>query len=127
MKNIIKILFVGLLLAATSTPAFSTEPEIVVSVSKEGEYMMPPKKGHRVPGMQVFCVIDFISKNIKVSAQTGISHDVVSYELWDEYGEVLHTCYFNDYEMVEYMSNVSGTYKIRLIMQDDIYFGYVEL
>ena len=52
---------------------------------------------------------------------------IISYELWDETGENIVAAYPDDYDMVVYMSSLTGCYQLRLVTAESTYIGYIEL
>ena len=80
-----------------------------------------PKKGNRMPAQKETCVIDFVN----VSIRSTILNEIISYELWDETGEYIVMTYWDDADMVEFISTLTGCYQLRLVTVDTSYTGYI--
>lgn len=80
-------------------------------------------RGRRTPARHIYCLIDFDVKGISIENDT----EILSYELWNEEGESLIVAYPEDEQMVEFMSGLKGTYQLRLVTEECLYVGYVEL
>lgn len=83
----------------------------------------PPLRGHRIPSPATTCTIDFENDRI----ETSIPYEIIAYELWDEDGVDTIVSYTSDYDIVEFMSTVSGVFQFRLITVERTYVGYLEL
>ena len=82
-----------------------------------------PSKGYRVPAAPVICTIDFESHRIA----TSIPYEIIAYELWDEDGTAQIVSFASDYDLVEYMSCMSGAFQLRLVSSERTYVGYIDL
>ena len=71
----------------------------------------------------MYCTIDFENHRI----ETSIPYDIIAYELWDEDGVDTIVSYPSDYDIVEFMSTVSGAFQLRLITVERTYVGYLDL
>ena len=97
---------------------------ISVSLAQsDNEYREKPEKGHRTSPTYETCVIDF--SNFAIATER--IPMIISYELWDGTGEEIVVSYPNDYDMVTFMSSLSGCYQLRLVTEDSTYIGYIEL
>lgn len=104
--------------------AFSFVAEsTVISMAKKPTRKDLPTKGHRMPSEKVVCVIDFTSGQIMVET----SSPVISYELRDEEGETMIVGFSSDSDLVEFMTSLQGVYQIRLVTDEYLYIGYIEL
>ena len=52
---------------------------------------------------------------------------VISYELRDEEGETMIVGFSSDSDLVEFMTSLQGVYQIRLVTDEYLYIGYIEL
>ncbi len=77
----------------------------------------------RIPTTPILCTIDFENHRIELSTTDFIT----TYELWDEDGMFLLASYTTDSEFVGNLSNLTGAYQLRLVGEDHIYMGYLEL
>ena len=127
MKKLLTYLTIALSLIVglgTKLKAEQSSPQIIVSLSQE-EDEIPEKNpfGWRMPAVPTTCMVDF--------ANLSITFDrlpiVLSYELWDETGDIMLISYFSDYDMVTFMSSLSGYYQLRLVTEGNTYIGYIEL
>lgn len=91
------------------------------SVDDEGKDM--PSKGKRIPSAPITCMIDFENHRI----ETSIPYNITAYELWDDDGIDTIVSYTSDYDIVEFMTTVSGVFQLRLITVERNYVGYLEL
>lgn len=82
-----------------------------------------PPKGFRMPVASTRCTIEF--ENLRIELST--SEIILTYELWDEDGITLMASFASDYEFVDFLSGLSGGYQLRLIGEDHVYIGYLEL
>lgn len=116
----------GICLTIISTGALAaTEPiniglTIVQEVDKGKEF---PSKGQRLPAASVICTIDFENHRIV----TSIPYAITAYELWDEERDASIVSYPTDYELVEYISCLSGVFQLRLVTSEGVYIGYLDL
>lgn len=125
MKRIFVLLIIGANLLASSLPtvAASEDQTIEMMVDEEPEVGERPSKGIRMPSHSKECTIDFGNHRIELST----SEFILSYELRDEDGTLTLASYASDAEFVEFLSGVSGTYQLRLIGEEHVYIGYLEL
>ncbi len=112
----------------THSTAFSNSTDtdqITVTLQPEDDPDIPdlPVKGPRIPAPVPLCVIDFCSHGIEFSG----ADIIINYELWDEEGVVVLASYDNDYDMVMYLTNLSGCYQLRLVTDGGSYIGYLSL
>ncbi len=104
------------------TLAVSVKTEITLQDERPDKGIQPDK-GHRIPSAPVICTIDFENHRI----ETSIPYEIIAYELWDEDGIDTIVSYPSDYDIVEFMSTVSGAFQLRLITVEHTYIGYLEL
>ena len=98
--------------------------EISISIKQfDNDYDEKPEKGHRTSPTYETCVIDFT--NLAIATER--IPMIISYELWDETGENIVAAYPDDYDMVVYMSSLTGCYQLRLATAESTYIGYIEL
>ena len=98
--------------------------EISISIKQyDNDYEEIPEKGHRTSPTYGTCVIDFSNLTI-VTERIPM---IISYELWDGTGEEFVVSYPNDYDMVTFLSSLSGCYQLRLVTVDSTYIGCIEL
>ena len=105
--------------------SYSSEyDEISISIKQfDNDYEEIPEKGHRTSPTYGTCVIDF--SNFAIATER--IPIIISYELWDGTGEEFVVSYPNDYDMVVYMSSLTGCYQLRLVTAESTYIGYIEL
>ena len=117
----------GLCLTIFTITAFAESRQLSIpmlaSSKGEPEEKDWPSKGHRIPAATEICTIDFDSFSIV----TSFPNEITTYELWNEDSNVLLVSYASDYELVEYMSRINGTYLLRLVTVEGAYIGYIEL
>lgn len=122
MKKIITII-----IALTAIITFDVYPApetpTTVALKELEDYTELPNKGNRTSPTYETCVIDF--SNFAIATER--IPMIISYELWDETGENIVAAYPDDYDMVVYMSSLSGCYQLRLVTEDSTYIGYIEL
>ena len=104
--------------------AEQSSPQVIVSLSEE-EDDIPEENpfGWRIPAPPTTCLVDFANLSI-TSDRLPI---VLSYELWDEAGDIMLISYSNDYDMVTFMTSLTGGYQLRLVTEENTYIGYIEL
>lgn len=126
MKKIL-ILILALVVAGLTENAFSSvENNVQVTLTTQvnnNNHIRPPEKGNRKPSSPLISIVDFASGHIEVSTPTPI----ISYELWDEEGETSIAAYPSDSELVQFMTGLDGVYQLRLVTDEYIYIGYIEL
>ena len=76
-----------------------------------------------MPAAPIACTIDFTTLSITSNRVSS----VLSYELWDDTREEILASYSNDYDMVVYMSTLTGYYQLRLVTEECTYTGYIGL
>lgn len=105
--------------------AYADESSRPVSLSKRPKHDNTPlnPKGHRTPAAWSECIVSFTDNCI----ETSVAMDILSYELWDEDGESMLVSCATDHELVEFMSCISGSYQLRLVTEEYLYIGYVNL
>ena len=120
-----KIIFIILAFFAVAPFGAYSAADVQVPVSLRGQedYYEIPDRGHRTSPTYETCVIDFT--NLAIATER--IPMIISYELWDETGENIVAAYPDDYDMVVYMSSLSGCYQLRLVTEDSTYIGYIEL
>ena len=122
MKKIITII-----IALTAIITFDVYPApetpTTVALKELEDYSELPDKGNRTSHTYWTCVIDF--SNFAIATER--IPMIISYELWDETGENIVAVYPDDYDMVVYMSSLSGCYQLRLVTAESTYIGYIEL
>lgn len=108
----------------TNAQAEPSSNQLTVSMSGDG-YDISDKDpfGWRMPAAPITCTIDFTTLSI-TSNRVQL---ILSYELMDETGEEIVATYPNDYDMVVYMSSLTGCYQLRLVTAESTYIGYIEL
>ena len=108
----------------TNAQAEPSSNQLTVSMSGDG-YDISDKDpfGFRMPAAPITCTIDFTTLSI-TSNRVQL---ILSYELRDETGEEIVATYPNDYDMVVYMSSLTGCYQLRLATAESTYIGYIEL
>lgn len=116
------LLFVMLTIMPSKSYAVPDSPPPVIMIPG-GNSEERPDKGHRSSSIEAICVIDFSSMGISFSEP----YAVIAYELWDEDGEYVIASYSDDYEMVMYLTSLSGTYQLRLTTEGGTYIGYLYL
>lgn len=126
MKKLFTILMIALSLTMGSGLDVMAEPtssQVTVSVTEEGKDIREESPwGYRKPSPPIRCTIDFNTLSITLDRIP----IVLSYELWDEDGENMVISYSTDYDMVSYISSLSGVYRLRLVCAEKVYIGYIE-
>lgn len=114
-------------LTLVSISSFAGSPEtITIKMNEVGhgeEDVERPPKGFRIPSSPKECTIDFENHRIELST----FEFILSYELWDEDGTYPIESFASDSEFVEILSGESGAYQLRLVGEDRVYLGYIEL
>lgn len=125
MKKLFVSLLSGICLTIVSTGALAAMEPINIGLSPSDEVKDPehPSKGQRLPAAPVICTIDFENHRIV----TSIPYEITAYELWDEEGNASIASYPTDYDLVEYMSGLSGVFQLRLVTSEYAYIGYLDL
>lgn len=114
-------LIIGFGINAKAEPSSS---QIVVSLNEDGRDKPEENPwGLRIPAVPLTSTIDFDALSI-ISDRLPM---VLSYELWDESGDTMLVSYSNDFDMVSFMSSLTGCYQLRLLSADSTYLGYIEL
>lgn len=114
-------LIIGFGINAKAEPAL---PQVTVSLTEEGKDIPEESPwGYRKPVAPILCNIDFNA----LSITTVRIPRVLSYELWDENGEAIIASYSNDYDMVSFLSSMTGVYQLRLVSAESSYIGFIEL
>lgn len=116
------LLFANIANAANTAAGIATVTVMLAQQEIQPSKKTQPSKGHRMPSYTM-CTVDFTTENIESNTQ----YAVTTYELWDEEGEVMLASYTSDNELVEYMSGISGPYQLRLVTEEYLYIGYIEL
>lgn len=111
-----------LLLANTTLAAEPLKSVPLSMQDREPDKKVLPDKGHRMPAY-ISCTIDFAAGSIESS----IASPILSYELWDEEGETILASYATDHELVDFMATLTGAYQLRLVTDEYLYIGYLEL
>ena len=122
MKKIITII-IALMAIITFDVYPAPETPTTVALKELEDYSELPDKGNRTSPTYGTCVIDF--SNFAIATER--IPMIISYELWDGTGEEIVVSYPNDYNMVTFMSSLSGCYQLRLVTEDSTYIGYIEL
>ena len=122
MKKIITII-IALMAIITFDVYPAPETPTTVALKELEDYSELPDKGNRTSPTYGTCVIDF--SNFAIATER--IPMIISYELWDGTGEEIVVSYPNDYDMVTFMSSLSGCYQLRLVTEDSTYIGYIEL
>lgn len=127
MKTLLTYLTIALSLLigfGINVKASNTSPQITVYITEEGKDIREESPwGYRKPTQPITCMIDFNSLSITCDRIPM----VLSYELWNETGESMSISYYNDCDMVRYISSLTGgIYQLRLICTETIYIGYIE-
>ena len=122
MKKIITII-IALMAIITFDVYPAPETPTTVALKELEDYSELPDKGNRTSPTYGTCVIDF--SNFAIATER--IPMIISYELWDGTGEEIVVSYPNDYDIVTFMSSLSGCYQLRLVTEDSTYIGYIEL
>ena len=123
MKTFYKYFLSGICLSIASVSAVAESETIIISMNDGREIKDLPSKGARKPPVSIICTIDFE----KHSIATSIQFDITGYELWDEDGVYPIASYDTDSEFVDFLSEQSGVYQLRLVGEEHAYIGYIEL
>lgn len=111
-----------LLLANTTVAADSPLRVPLSTQNNETNDKVLPDKWHRMPAY-IPCTIDFAAGTI----ESGIESPILSYELWDEDGVDMLISFGSPQEFTHYVSTLTGSYQLRLVTEDYLYIGYLEL
>ena len=124
MKKIVSTLFAIMMsLWQFQNIAASQTIDVTLNVEEPPDKGGEPQKGQRMPAVPDMCTIDFDNHRI----YTSIPCEITAYELCDEDGMETIVTYISDYELVEYMSEVTGVFQLRLVVSERVYVGYIEL
>lgn len=126
MKLKICLLLAIAMLAVSSVKASVSDNDIIqvsLVVSFEHEYKDAPPKGKRMPSAPVYCIIDINGLSVTTSA----SEDMEYYEVYDAVGTVLLSSFNDETAFVDYLSELTGEYQIRLKSQNHSYIGNILL
>jgi len=107
----------------TANAEISSNQLIVYLNSDDYDIPEESPKGWRAPSKPATCTIDFTTLSITSNRVSS----VLSYELWDEEGETSIAAYPSDSELVQFMTGLDGVYQLRLVTDEYIYIGYIEL
>lgn len=111
-----------LLFANTALAAGSSLSVPLSMQNNESNDRILPDKWHRMPAY-ISCTIDFAAGTI----ESGIESPILSYELWDEDGVDMLISFGSPQEFTHYMSTLTGSYQLRLVTEEYLYIGYLEL
>lgn len=124
MKKIVIIFLLGICLTIISLPVEADSESITISLGTEDpDRTDPDPKGLRTPVAPNICTIDYGNHCITST----IPYEIIAYELWDEEGHAPLVSYKSDYEFVEFISGLSGNYQLRLVTNQRVYVGYLDL
>lgn len=94
---------------------------------KETPEENPPKDNfnrHRLPGRPIMCSID---SETGVSIPGVDSSEIISFEIYDESGELCFATFNNEQDFVSFLFSLEGNYVIRFVTDEKQYKGYVSL
>lgn len=111
-----------------------------IHATMEGSYLVPllqedyedcgddefndlPPQHRRTPPVKETCTLDFSRQQIL----TTVSDVIISYEVWTEDGILQMGAFDNDADVVMFLNGIFGFYQIRLLTEEHIFVGYVEL
>lgn len=77
----------------------------------------------RTPPVKETCTLDFSRQQIL----TTVSDVILSFEIWTEDGIFQMGAFDSDADVVMFLNGIFGFYQIRLLTEEHIYVGYVEL
>lgn len=120
MKKLLTIL--GLL----CLPAITNAEETNIPIEEEPEEIpdYPGKNHHRLPARPINCTI---------STETGVSipgvstSEILSFEIYDESGELCLASFNDEMEFVSFLFSLEGEYVIRFVTENKSYTGYISL
>lgn len=87
------------------------------------DYREAPRKGNRMPSMSEYCMIDFDQYLI----ETSVSETIESYEIWNAEGVSVFATFPDELTFVQCLAGIEGLYQIRLVTDEYIYIGCIEL
>lgn len=131
MKKILFItfLFFGLILPI-QTFAAPSQPTIPLSMGQspgnggsDKDEDDKSSKNKKIPSAPVHCVVDFENRCITGS----FSSELISYEVWNEDGDLCLATFTNDSDLVDYLYYNDGTYQLRFYSTSYVYTGYISL
>lgn len=83
-----------------------------------------PEVGRRTVARRIVCTIS----EDGVEIDSPVADDVVlSYELWDEAGNICLVTYADEHEFVEALAMFRGTYQLRFLTTEYALVGYISL
>lgn len=125
MKNFNKYLLSGLFLLFAFNPVFADTEIITVNLgtNPKPDYPELPPVGPRMPSVSYTCTVDFSSYSIDAT----VPYDIITYQLWYGEGDTMLVSYPYDQDMVVFMSQITGTYQLRIETTDYTYIGYIDL
>lgn len=90
--------------------------------NEEPDIVHPPRR-HRMPGLLLLCEIS--RENGITISQSGISENIVSYEVYDSYGCCV-AIFSDEAEFIDFLfSGISGEYILRFKTDNRAYSGMV--
>lgn len=105
----------------------TSDDEILVDLEEDSSYTDTKRdntsKGRRSAPRHIPCIIDFVNHTITISSNS----EIESYEIWNTEGEVAFASFDNEYDVIEFLSGITGEYQIRLYSASHLYIGYVNL
>lgn len=111
-----------LLFANTALAAGSSLSVPLSMQNNESNDKTVPDKWHRMPAY-IPCTIDLEAGTI----ESGIESPILSYELWDEDGVDIVVSFGSAQDITLFMATQTGSFQLRLVAEDYLYIGYLEL
>lgn len=123
MRNIIDYLHWHFYLLAVSTVMGETS-YITYLTPIDTSLIEDPEVGRRTVARRIVCTIS----EDGVEIDSPVADDVVlSYELWDEAGNICLVTYVDEHEFVEALAMFRGTYQLRFLTTEYALVGYISL
>lgn len=124
MKRLCRIItIVGLLIG--NIILSHAEQTIVLSIDGIDDFPVPTSPiGNRLPARRIVCTIS----DDGVEIDSSVADDgILSYEVWDEAGEICLAAYVDEHEFVAALAMFRGTYQLRFLTAEYALVGYISL
>ncbi|MDE6081024.1 MAG: hypothetical protein K2F70_01975 [Muribaculaceae bacterium] len=119
-----KSLAVSVLLLLAFNIAFAFDLKVPLKENPEKEPPITEDNRHRMPGKQIMCTIDS-EKGVYIEGVP--TSEILSFDIYDESGELCFASYNNEEEFVGFLFSLEGEYVIRFVTSDKTYSGFISL
>ena len=117
------LLILNLLLANFSMMAEDVTLPLKGSNNSDDPELPNPNR-HRMPGKQIMCTIDS-EKGVYIEGVP--TSEIMSFDIYDESGELCFASYNNEEEFVGFLFSLEGEYVILFVTTDKTYSGFISL